>query len=88
MEKKGSKVDEEHELQMILSELPNSQYLKILLAQIMRHYDPKIKYIFQKRTGWQLAIEQYNGSLCRIKIHNISGFLYSISHANGAGDVK
>ncbi|MDT2612285.1 DUF3788 family protein [Enterococcus dongliensis] len=69
MEKKGSKVDEEHELQMILSELPNSQYLKILLAQIMRHYDPKIKYIFQKQTGWQLAIEQYNGLLCRIKIH-------------------
>lgn len=70
MERKRSKADDEkHELQTILSGLPNSQYLKILLAQIMRHYDPKIKYIFQKQTGWQLVIEQYDGLLCRIKIH-------------------
>ncbi|BBM18063.1 hypothetical protein G15_1727 [Enterococcus avium] len=70
MERKRSKADDnKHELQTILSGLPNSQYLKILLAQIMRHYDPKIKYIFQKQTGWQLVIEQYDGLLCRIKIH-------------------
>lgn len=69
MERKRSKADDnKHELQTILSGLPNSQYLKILLAQIMRHYDPKIKYIFQKQTGWQLVIEQYDGLLCRIKI--------------------
>ncbi|REC25172.1 hypothetical protein CF160_15705, partial [Enterococcus pseudoavium] len=70
MESKQSKSEsEKYELQTILAELPNSQYLKILLAQIMRHYDPKIKYIFQKQTGWQLVIEQYNGLLCNIKIH-------------------
>lgn len=70
MERKQSKADEEdHELQTILSGLPNSQYLKILLAQIMRHYDPTIKYIFQKQSGWKLVIEQYDGVLCRIQIH-------------------
>lgn len=70
VESKQSKSEsEKYELQTILAELPNSQYLKILLAQIMRHYDPKIKYIFQKQTGWQLVIEQYNGLLCNIKIH-------------------
>lgn len=70
MESKQS--DPEHEkkeLQTILSGLPNSQYLKILLAQVMRHYDPKITYIFQKKSGWQLMIEQYDGLLCRIIIH-------------------
>lgn len=70
MERKRSKTNgEKQELQTILSGLPNSQYLKILLAQLMRHYDPKIKYIFQKQTGWQLVIEQYDGLLCPIKIH-------------------
>ena len=70
MERKRSKADgERHELQTIMSGLPNSQYLKILLAQIMRHYEPKITYIFQKKTGWQLLVEQYEGVLCRIKIH-------------------
>ena len=70
MERKRSKTNgEKQELQTILSGLPKSQYLKILLAQLMRHYDPKIKYIFQKQTGWQLVIEQYDGLLCRIKIH-------------------
>lgn len=70
MERKRSKADDEkRELQTILSVLPNSQYLKILLAQIMRHYDPKITYIFQKKSVWQLVIEQYNGLLCQIKIY-------------------
>ena len=70
MERKRSKADDEnHELQMILSGLPNSHYLKILLAQIMRHYEPTIKYIFQKQIGWKLVIEQYDGVLCCIQIH-------------------
>lgn len=61
--------NEKRELQEIFSGLPNSQYLKILLAQVIRHYDPEIKYIFQKQVGWQLVIEQEEGLLCRIKIH-------------------
>ncbi|MFC4771706.1 DUF3788 family protein [Enterococcus hermanniensis] len=61
--------NETRELQEIFSGLPNSQYLKILLAQVIRHYDPEIKYIFQKHVGWQLVIKQSEGLLCRIKIH-------------------
>lgn len=57
------------ELQAILAQLPNSHYLKILLAQVIRHYDPTIKYLFQKGKGWQLLVEQYDGLLCQIKIH-------------------
>ncbi|MGG5316045.1 hypothetical protein IGI49_000739 [Enterococcus sp. AZ071] len=58
------------DLDQFMDFLPNAHYLKILLAQLNRHYDPEIKIMFQKRFGWYIEVAQYDGVLCRIIIHN------------------
>ncbi|MBV7390292.1 MULTISPECIES: DUF3788 family protein [Enterococcus] len=61
---------EKPNMEAIMDFLPNSQYLKILLAQLTRHYEPQIKIIFQKKLGWHIEVVQYQGLLCSIIIHD------------------
>lgn len=58
------------DLDQFMDFLPNAHYLKILLAQLNRHYDPEIKIMFQKRFGWYIEVVQYGGILSRIIIHD------------------
>ncbi|GCF94548.1 hypothetical protein NRIC_24390 [Enterococcus florum] len=62
--------EEKPELSTFMDFLPNSHYLKILLAQLNRHYDPEVKIMFQKKFGWYIEIVQYGGLLCRILVHD------------------
>lgn len=61
---------EKPNLAKIMAFLPNPQYLKILLAQLNRHYEPQIKIIFNKKFGWHITVTQYGGLLCNIIIHD------------------
>lgn len=58
------------DLNQFMDFLPNAHYLKILLAQLNRHYEPEIKIMFQKRFGWYIEVIQYGGVLCRVIIHD------------------
>ncbi|WP_159721652.1 DUF3788 family protein [Enterococcus sp. CSURQ0835] len=61
---------EKPDLQQIMAFLPNPKYLKIMLAQLDRHYEPAIKIIFRKQVGWYIKIEQFGGTLGFVIIHD------------------